>query len=310
MITTMPTGPLSPRVVALSWAVALVAWPLAWLALACAQGIGTVLAGGGWIGVAIPLGAHPLAIVNEPTVAFAGSRAALALYWLAPPVGALALAMLLPTVVPVPHGWLSEVFVFQLATAAATLGLGWAAPLGAVDGPAEGLARFWGVPPRAFVALSALAGAAAVQLTVARLSGHLWAYPRGPLRSRRVLVALVHALPPAACWLAAATALGWGLPPATLATTGVVLVGALVAGWVWTPHAPLRLRTGAGWGKVAGVAALGCLTLAAAAWAGGNRRGHAVALEWGTPRETCNVRPGMVEVRLTPLPARRTPPAS
>ena len=310
MIPTMQIGPLSLRVVALSWAASLVAWPLVWLALACSQGIGTMLAGGGWIGVAVPLGAHPLGIVNEPTVAFAASRAALALYWLAPPLAALALAVLLPTVVPVPHGWLSEVFAFQFAAAAATLGLGWAAPLGVADGPAGGLERFWGVPPAAFVAASTVAGAAAIQLAVARLNGHLWSMSGGPLRSRRVLAALAHAVPPGACWLALATALGWGLPPATLATMAVVLAGALVGGWVWTPHAPLRLRGVFGWGRVLAVAALGCVALAAAAWAGGSRHGHPIALEWGAERETSNVRPGMTEVRLTPHPVRRTPPAS
>ncbi|OYV88174.1 MAG: hypothetical protein B7Z68_13555, partial [Acidobacteria bacterium 21-70-11] len=107
IIAVMRLSPLSPRVVALSWGAALILWPLAWLLLAVAQGAGTAMAGGGWIGVAVPFGAHPWGIVNEPNVAFAGSRAALFLYWLAPPLLALAVAVVAPTLLPVPPGWLA-----------------------------------------------------------------------------------------------------------------------------------------------------------------------------------------------------------
>jgi len=306
----MRLNPLSFRVIALSWGAALGAWPLAWLVLAASQGIGALLAGGGWIGVAVPLGAHPLGLVNEPTVAFASTRAALFLYWLAPPLAALGLALLLPTIVPVPRGWLAEVSVFQSAVAYSTLGLGWGAPLGVGDGPAAGLERFWGVPPLVFMAVSALAGAAVTQLAVVRLNGHLWTEPGGPLRSRRLLVVVAHVFPPAVGWLAVATVQGWGLPPACVVTAGAVLVGALAGGWLWTPHAPLRLRPEVGWGRVLGAVVLGSLVFGAGAWAGAPRRGHAVALVWGVPRMTSNVPAGITVIRLTPLPGPRTPPAS
>ena len=306
----MRLNPLSGRVLALSWCAALVAWPLVWLILACAQGIGTLLAGGDWIGVAIPFGADPWALVNEPTVAFAGSRAALVSYWLAPPLAALAVAALLPTLVPVPRGWLAEVGVLQLAVSSATLGLGWSGPLGVVDGPACGLERFWGVGPSMFIVASAALGAAVAQLAVVRLNGHLWEMPGGPLRSRRVLVAVAHAFPPAGVWLAAAMLQGWGVPPSAIVTTGVVLAGTLVGGWAWMPHAPLRLHPTVGRGRVVAVAALGLLAFGAASWAGAPRGGHGSAIVWGVPRETSNARPGMAVIRITPLRARKTPPAS
>ncbi len=294
----------------LSWGAALVAWPLAWLVLASAQGIGTLLAGGGWIGVAVPFGAHPWGLVNEPTVAFAACRAALVSYWLAPPLVALALAVLLPTLVPVPPGWLSEVGVFQLAVSSATLGLGWGAPLGVANGPACGLERFWGVPPSVFVVASALLGATVVQLAVARLNGHLWGEPGGPLRSRRLVVVVAHALPPAVVWVAVARVQGWDVPPAAVLTMAAVLVCALVGGWIWTPHAPLRPRPDVGWGQVLGVVALGFLVFGAAAWAGAPRRGQVVGFVWGVPRETSNVPAGMAVIRFTLLPAQRKPQAS
>ena len=149
-----------------------------------------------------------MGVVNEPCVAFANTEASLFLYWLAPQVVALAVALLLPTLVPVPPSWLSEAFVFQLATASAVLGLGWAPPLGVADGPAAGLARFWDITPTVYVSVSAGAGAFLVQIAGMRMAGHLWVEPRGPTRRRRVLAALGHAVVPAAGWALAVIAQG------------------------------------------------------------------------------------------------------
>jgi hypothetical protein len=72
----VPAHPLSLRVVLLSWALAVVLWPVAWWGVAIAQGLGVLFAGGGWIGIAVPLGSQPWALVNEPDIAYASSRAA------------------------------------------------------------------------------------------------------------------------------------------------------------------------------------------------------------------------------------------
>jgi hypothetical protein len=305
----MRLNPLSPRVLVLSWAVALLAWPLAWLVLAVAQGLGTVVAGGGWIGFAVPLGLHPWGLVNEPSIAFAGTRAALVLYWLAPPLAALALAALLPTMVPVPPSWLSEVGVFQLAAACAVLGLGWAPPLGVADGPAAGVGRFWGVSVGVFLAITTVLGAGVVQLAVARLASHLWAEPGGPLRRRRLLMVLAHSFPPAVWWGVAVVVQGWAVPPIAVITTVAVLVGALLGAWLWVPGSPLHPRPHLRWRTVVGLAALGAVVFGAASWAGAPRRAQGTAFVWGLPGQTNNVRPGMAVVRLMPLPAPRKPPA-
>ncbi len=305
----MRLSPLSPRVVALSWGTALILWPLAWLLLAVAQGAGTAIAGGGWIGVAVPLGAHPWGIVNEPNVAFAGSRAALVLYWLAPPLLALAVAFVGPTLLPVPPGWLAEVGVFQIAVASSVLGLGAAARLGAADGPAAGLALFWGVPVPVFQVVSALLGVIVVQLAVARFAGHLWSEPNGPRRSRRLLAAVVHVFPPAVCWAAAVLALGWALPPGALLGGGAVLAGAVFGAWHWMPHSSLRPRPELTIGRVVAVWVVAVVVFGAALWAGAPRLGHGTALVWGVPGMTNNVRTGMAVIRLTPLPAPKRLPA-
>jgi hypothetical protein len=305
----MRLNPLSPRVLVLSWGVALLVWPLAWVLLAVAQGLGTVVAGGGWIGFAVPLGLHPWGLVNEPSIAFAGTRAALFLYWLTPPLAALAVALLLPTVIPVPPSWVSEVAVFQLAFACAVLGLGWAPPLGVADGPAAGLARFWGVSVSTFLAVTTVVGALAVQLAVARLASHLWIEPRGPQRRRRLLVALAHGFVPAIWWGVAVVVQGWAVPPLAAVTTGAVLVGSLLGAWWWMPSSPLHPRPQVHRRTVAALVVLGAAAFALASWAGAPRRGHGTAFVWGFPGETNNVRPGMAVVRVMTLPAQKKPPA-
>jgi hypothetical protein len=293
----------------LSWGMALLAWPMAWLILAVAQGLGTVIAGGSWIGFSVPLGLHPWGLVNEPSIAFAGTRGALFLYWLMPPFAALALAALLPTVVPVPPSWLSEVGIFQLAVACAVLGLGWAPPLGVADGPAAGLARFWEVSPGVFLAVTTVLGALVVQLAVARLASHLWAEPGGPLRSRRLLTALAHGFVPAVGWAVAVVVQGWAVPPLAVVTTAAVLLGVLVGGWSWVPSSPLHPRPELHRRTVVALVVLGAAVFAVASWAGAPRRGHGTAFVWGFPGETNNVRPGMAVVRVMPLHAPKKPPA-
>jgi hypothetical protein len=305
----MRLNPLSPRVLLLSWGMALLVWPLAWLLLAVAQGLGTVVAGGGWIGFAVPLGLHPWGLVNEPSIAFAATRTALFLYWLTPPFAALALAALLPTVLPVPPSWLSEVGVFQLAVACAVLGLGWAPPLGVADGPAAGLARFWGVSPSVFLTVTTVLGVLVVQLAVARLASHLWAEPGGPLRRRRLLVALAHGFVPALCWAVAVVLRGWAIPPLAAVTTAAVLLGMLLGAWCWVPRSPLHPRPNLYRRTVVTVMVLGAVVFVAASWAGAPRRGHGTAFVWGFPGETNNVRPGMAVVRVMPLHAPKKPPA-
>ncbi len=305
----MRLNPLSLRVLVLSWGAALVAWPLAWLLLAAAQGLGTWAAGGGWVGVALPLGLHPWGVVNEPGIAFASTRAALFLYWLAPQLVVLAVACLLPTVVPVPPSWVSEVFVDHVATASAVLGLGWAPPLGTVDGPAAGLARFWSVPPAAFVGVAALTGALVVQLPGVRLASHLWAEPGGPTRRRRLVVTLAHCLVPATVWMVVAVAVGWSLTAEAVVGAGVVLVGAFIGAWLYVPTAPLAPRPELRWGKVSAVVVIGVAAMAAVLWAGAPRGGGGRAIVWGALSETNNLRPGVEAVHLTRRPAPKTPPA-
>jgi hypothetical protein len=297
MIAAMVSHTLSVRTVLLSWLTSAVAWPLAWMLLAVAQGVGVVLLGGGWIGVAVPLGQHPWGLVNEPSVAFASSRGALFGYWLAPMLLAVVVAVALPVSVSVRRWW-GELFVFHLALASAVLGLGWAPALGMEDGPIAGLARFWEVDSSLVVVVAAVVGVATVQLAVVRLGSHLWPLQGGPRRLRRITAVLTHTIPPALVWVALSALLGWPLLSTSCLAMAAVLVGAWLAAWLWLPRAPLRTppEVGArGW-IVATVAAL--LVAALAAWAGSPAKGGARALLWGSRGMTNNVRSNMTVVPL------------
>jgi hypothetical protein len=301
----MASHPLSGRVLVLSWAAAALAWPLAWTLLAVAQGIGVILLGGGWIGVAVPLGQHPWGLVNEPTVAFAASRGALVGYWLAPMLLAIILAIALPLAMSV-RGWWGELLVFHTALGSAILGLGWAPALGVGDGPAAGLARFWLVEPSLVVVVAAIVGIAVVQLTMVRLGGHLWPLQGGPRRLRRMLAALAHTVPPALAWLALTTLLGWPLVSTACLGMLAVVVGSWLGAWLWLPRAPLRTPPEVGWRGMTFALLAGLLVAVLAVWAGSPANGGARALLWGTKGMTNNVRSNMTVVPLLGQSTRPT----
>jgi hypothetical protein len=304
----MRLHPLSGRIVVLSWAGALVSWPIAWALLAAAQGLGVAAAGGGWIGVSLAISQTPWGLVNEPGVGFAATRAALFLYWLAPPLAALLLAFCVPVLTPAPMGWVGEVVIFHIGTAAAVLGLGWAGPLGVRDGPAAGLERFWNVHPWGFVAVCLAVGASAVQFALVRLSGHLWIEPGGPTRRRRVTVSIVHSWPPALLWFATACAVSGRIPVRPALAMLVVLVAGTCGSFMLVAGSPPRPYREPGVASLLATLVVGAALWVGLVWAAG-QTGRPRALLWGAPMETNNLRPEMTVERLTPRRGPKTPPA-
>lgn len=304
----MAANPLSFRILALSWLAALLTWPLVWLALASAQGLGVAVQGGEWIGAAVPWGQQPWGLVNQPHVGFAATRGALVGYWLPPLLAALGLATVPAALLPSGRGWPSELVLIQVSLGAGLLGLGWAPGLGIADGPIAGLVRFWSVPEWSVLAAAPILGAAGVYAALARLGGYLWQTPSGPTRVRRLVAALLHAGAPALAWPPAALALGWQPNPRALAGLAVVLLGSLVASWIWVPRAPLRSRREPGWGSYLVMGAMVAVLLIPIAWAGMAVDGHARALLWTEPGATNNVRPNMVVVRVMPRRVPEAPP--
>ena len=305
----MITHPLQLRVLALSWLLSAVLWPVVWLLLPAAQGVGVMIAGGEWIGVSAPWGSQPWALVNQPGVGFAATRAALWAYWLPPLVVPLLLALLLPPLMPSGQGWVSELGIYHAATASAVLGLGLAPSLGVGDGPAAGLETFWQIPSLWVVLLAALVGATGATMASLRLASPLWLAPGGPTRRRRLLVPLLHAGPPLALWLVGVWLGGWRPRTAATVVAGAVFGLAVVASGWFVTRAPLVRRRAAGWGTMvlASFLAIGIGTLLA--WAGAPQGGSPKGFLWGEERMTSNVRSGTVRIELKRPPAQTGPRA-
>lgn len=303
------THPLQLRLLLLSWLLAALWWPLLWLALPAAQGVGVVVVGGEWIGLSAPWGAQPWALVNQPSVGFAATWDSLLGYWLPPLLLPFLLALLLPPFMPSGRGWVSELLVYHGATAAAVLGLGWAPLLGVGDGPTAGLEVFWGISPLLVLGATAVAGVAGATMASLRLASHLWLAPGGPTRRRRVLVPLLHGGVPLVLWLVMVGLGGWrpslGI---VLVPVAVVALAAVASGWYLT-HAPLTRRPPAGWGSFLAAAVLAATVGGVLALAGASQRGGPKGYLWGEERMTSNVRSGTVRIQLTWPPGRRVPPA-
>lgn len=187
------------------------------------------------------------------------------------------------------------------------LGLAWAPALGAEDGPAAGLARFWGVPTQITVLLALIVGALALQLVVIRLCSTLWSAPGGPLRRRRVAAAALHIAVPALAWVTVATAVGFSPPLRAYATVLAAVLAAFAGAFFWLPRHPLSLREAPALGTVVVVAVFAAAVALAALVVGSPRQGGAQALLWGRERTTSNVPASAVRVPLTPPRGRRAP---
>lgn len=306
----MTSHPLQLRVLLLSWLLAAVLWPLMWLLLPLAQGVGVAAVGGEWIGVSAPWGAQPWAMVNQPGIGFAATRHALLGYWLPPLVLPLLLALLLPPLMPSGEGWVSELSVYHFATAAAVLGLGLAPPLGVSDGPAAGLEVFWRFPSLAVVLLGAGAGVLGATMASLRLASPLWLAPGGPTRRRRLLVPLLHTGAPLGLWLGVVCVAGWQ-PRTAAAVVGGGVVGLAVVASAWfVTHAPLVRRRAPGWGAIVLTGLLAVVVGGALAWAGAPLQGAPKGFLWGQERMTSNVREGTVRIELKRRPAQTVPRGS
>ena len=301
---------LSFRTIVLSWTIALALWPLTWAMAVTFQGLGTVFVGGHWIGAALPLGEAPWALVNEPGIAFAASRDALVAYWLPPIAVPAVLVLFLPVLAPTGGSWVGELALFHIVAALAVLDLGWAVPLGRGDGPAAGLARFWGVDPVTSGRVAGLVGAIGAALAVVRLSGYLWHLPGGPTRFRRLVVSSVNLVVPLVAWLAATALLGWQLRLPSVMGAAAVAVGGLVAAVLFVPRTAIVRPSPVNRSALVVSGACGLGVALASAWLGAaGDEGRPRAVLWAEQTATSNVRQEMQVFRLTPLPDPTTPRA-
>jgi hypothetical protein len=153
--------------VATSWLGAVCGAFLALGVITAGQGLGAIFGGCRWIGLTLPIGHQPWALVNQPSLAFAGETRAVG-YWLGGTIACLLVALLWVPLVPRPRGLTSELFAVQFSWMAAVVGLGWVALLDPWDGHLSRFLRLHHASP-ALVWIVPVLGAWAALIPTLRL---------------------------------------------------------------------------------------------------------------------------------------------
>ena len=286
-------GTASTSVIAISWLGASAALPFALISAAIGQGMGALIGGCHWIGVALPLDRQIWALVNQPLLNFASLPRAGG-YWLGSMLLPLVFAVTIIGFLPRARSLVTQLTCIQISWAMSLVAL---AVLPVLDSEDGHLARFvtlhgW---PTVLVWLSPVFAAGAALLPTLRLLQ--LARRRHPdiRRSYRLLVVSIHLGVPAVGWLGLVSLVrGSVLMPAIIAAA-VPLIAGLAFAWFRYPAPyvrPLELPKA---GEIVGLA-LAAVILAASVWVAGRplTDGQSAGILWGTAQSSNNVR-GWIE---------------
>jgi len=297
---------LAPVGLLTSWLAGLIALPLALFVAAGGQGIGSVLAQAGWIGLSVPWDRQAWALVNQPILNFA-SLASASGYWLGSwiaPIGVATLGIMLSLRL---KSLSSQLFVVQWAWMAAVIGVSWQP---ALDPHLSHLARwfmFRGLPVELRWLSPALVAVVAVPIVlrliaIARITRyHL-------RRGRRLILVAVHLLPIPLAWAAATTAIRGEFQLEASLMTGVPVIVVLMVAWIGYP-APLTHTvspvTARAFGLLVVLLALGWTAF----WIAGRPLAddRAAAVQWGRAKSSNNIRPWMEPAMAPWLPRSVSP---
>ncbi len=284
------TDPLRPSAVLLGWLAAALAAPVTLLLAALGQGVGAVLGGSSWIGVSTPWTRPPWALVNQPTIDFAASSAALG-YWFGSTAVLLAVAGLGASLLPRPRTLAAEVAVVQLSWSAAFIGGCWLPLLDPDDGHPGRWLALHGLPTQLTWGVAGVAALAAAPVAV-----HLLRLVRGARhhagRGARLAAVTVHLVVPAAAFLALQRLLAGELRAAPALAVALPAVVALVLAWARYPRPhgrPLEPVSAGSFLRL--VAALAVAVTLVAVAGRPLPGGSAAGLLWGVPDPLNNIRP-------------------
>lgn len=286
-------GTASTSVIAISWLGASAALPFALISAAIGQGLGALIGGCHWIGVALPLDRQIWALVNQPLLNFASLPRAGG-YWLGSMLLPLVFAVTIIGFLPRARSLVTQLGCIQISWAMSLVAV---AVLPVLDSEDGHLARFLALHgwPTALVWLSPVFAAGAALLPTLRLLQ--LARRRRPdiRRSYRLLVVAIHLGVPAVGWLGLVSLVrGSVLMPAIIAAA-VPLIASLAFAWFRYPAPyvrPLELPQA---GEIFALA-LAAVIFAASVWVAGRplADGQSAGILWGTAQSSNNVR-GWIE---------------
>ncbi len=286
---------LAPRVLALSWLAAAMAFPLTLLTAVIGQGVGAVAGSCGWIGLSVPVERQVWALVNQPVLNFASLPSATG-YWLGSLVLPLTVGALLVPFWPRARSLTAELVVVQTAWAASAVGVAWLPLLDPQDGH---LARWLVLHelPAAALWIAPVVGAGLAVPPSLRLLELARRYRHHAGRAYRLSVVGTHLVVPLVAWAALAITLRGSF--IVFATIGVALVAVASLALAWfrypTPFAHVLREPSSG--DVLALAGAAVI-LAACLWFGGRplADGKTAGLLWGSPTAFNNVRPWIESV--------------
>jgi hypothetical protein len=298
--------PLAPSALAASWLAAAAAVPITLALAAAGQGLGTLAAGGGWIGLSLPWDRQVWALVNQPVLNFASLPAA-AGYWLgsvAVPLGIAAIAMPVSLRLRTLGGQLAAI---QLGYVSLTVAALWQPGLAAGASQVARWLAFRGLAVELRWLPAAVAVAAAVPITL-RLIAAARITRFGLTRIRRLALVGLHLIPAPVGWAALSTATAGDLPVESCLVAGLPVAAALVTAWVGFPAPLTHPVSGTRAATVFAFAGLAVVVWGALIVAGRPLSGdHRAAIQWGRETGTNNIRPWMAPLRAPWLDRASTP---
>ena len=285
-----PTGLLT------SWLAAVIALPLSLFVATIGQGVGALLARGGWIGLCVPWDRQVWALVNQPVLNFASLPIATG-YWLGSWIAPLLVAALAIPLSLRLRALTSQLVVVQGAWMAAVIGVSWQPALDPHLSHFTRWLQFRGLSPDFRWVTVILAAAVVVPIVlrliaIARITRHQLS------RARRLALVVLHLLPTPMVWAAATTVIRGGIPVESCIVAGVPFLVVLVVAWIGYPS-PLTHSISPIKGLTFAHLLVVLVLVWSAFWMAGRPlpEDRAAAVQWGRNGSYNNIRPWMELLR-------------
>ena len=302
---TMETEPgtASSSVIALSWLAATAALPLALIGAAFGQGLGALIGGCHWIGVALPLDRQIWALVNQPVLNFASLPRAGG-YWLGSTLLPLVVAVTVIGFLPQARSLVTQLVCVQISWGMSLVAVAVMPVLDSGDGHLARFLALHGWPTTLVWLFPVFAAVAALWPTLRLLQ--LARRRRSEIRrSYRLLIVVMHLGVPAMGWLALLSLIhGSVLIPAIIAA-GPPLFAGLAFAWFRYPGPYVRRLEKPRAGEIT-VLTLAAGILIATVWFAGRplSNGRSAGVLWGTAQSSNNIRPWIEPWSITSDPAK------